>query len=278
MVACCCLLASASPAPAGPVHSDADPNPARATWVWGRPDVGGLTEFASGQGVADLFVGAPSDLGGSADLAWFVDLREQTRAAGIRLHALGAEPSWLRHPQHAVDWLRDVTETGLFDGIHLDVEPWARPGWDKHQVRLSVRYLELLERVALASSLPVEVDIAFGLSEVRVDGRRLDRLVLDRVDAVTVMTYRHKVRGLDSITSLGQRSLELGERLGKPVRLAVETNHLGDDPFSRKQTFHGRTRTQLAAALAAVDAHEAHAPAYQGIAVHDADGWAGLAP
>ena len=59
----------------------------------------------------------------------------------------------------------------------------------------------------------------------------------------------------------------------QPVRLAVETNYLGADPVSRKQTFWGSTQAQLTTALAAVDAAEAGSPWYAGMAVHDRAGW-----
>ena len=56
----------------------------------------------------------------------------------------------------------------------------------------------------------------------------------------------------------------------------METNYLGADPVSRKQTFWGSTQAQLTTALAAVDAAEAGSASYAGIAVHDRAGWEAL--
>ena len=138
------------------------------------------------------------------------------------------------------------------------------------------RYLDLLDRLEAATPLRVEADIAFWLDQVTVAGERLDEAVLARVDAVTVMSYRNTVTGPDSITGIGAAALAAAARAGKPARLAVETNYLGSDPVSRKQTFHGFTQSQLAAALAAVDGAEAGSSAYAGMAVHDRAGWEAL--
>ncbi len=255
----------------------ADAPPQRAMWVWDRPPVKSLVAFATRHEVRDLFVSVPADLPGSGQLGWFRTLRAQATASGIRVHALGSETTWIDDVPAALRWESAALGTGLFDGVHLDVEPWLHGAWATvGQEAMLERYLDLLDRVEAATPLRVEADIAFWLDQVTVGGGRLDEAVLARVDAVTVMSYRTTVTGPDSITALGAAGLDAAARAGKPARLAVETNHLGSDPVSRKQTFHGSTQAQLAAALAAVDAAEAGQPAYAGIAVHDRAGWAAL--
>ena len=63
---------------------------------------------------------------------------------------------------------------------------------------------------------------------------------------------------------------------GKPVRLAVETNNLGSDPVSAKQTFYGSTEAAVNAALDQVDAAESGVASYAGMAVHDYVGYYAL--
>ena len=90
------------------------------------------------------------------------------------------------------------------------------------------------------------------------------------------MSYRDTATGPDSITGISGTALATAGRLGRPVRLAVETRWLGDDPVSAKQTFFGSTQRQLDRALADVDAAAAGHPTYAGIAVHDHRGWSAL--
>lgn len=272
---------AAGPVAAGKVRpastSTAAPQAPRATWVWGRPSTSTLVSFAAGQGVRDLFVSVPWRVTEKpTDLAWLRDLRGRASAAGMRVHALGSETSWVDDPASALTWQREALSTGLFDGVHLDVEPWLHADWSGDRDALLRRWLDLLGTLAGDTALPVEADISFWLHEHAVDGQRVDEAVLARVDAVTVMSYRTTATGADSITGLGGTALAAAARAGKPARLAVETNHLGDDAVSRKQTFHGSTRRVLSSVLASVDAAVRSNPSYAGVAVHDAAGWQAL--
>ncbi|RYP81867.1 hypothetical protein EKO23_22865 [Nocardioides guangzhouensis] len=249
----------------------------RAMWVWDRPQVKGLVAFATRNGVQDLFVSVPTDLPTSGQLPWFRTLRTQASAAGIRVHALGSETTWIDDHAAALRWQAAALGTGLFDGVHLDVEPWLHPDWDgPGRDAVLGRYLDLLAASCGATALRCEADVAFWLDTVAVPEGRLDDAVLTRVDAVTVMSYRNTATGPDSITAVGEAVLAAAARAGKPARLAVETNDLGPDPVARKQTFWGFTQAQLSTALAAVDAAEAGAPAYAGVAVQDRAGWEAL--
>jgi hypothetical protein len=60
------------------------------------------------------------------------------------------------------------------------------------------------------------------------------------------------------------------------VRLAVETNNLGSDPVSAKQTFFGTTEAAVNTALDQVDAAESRVASYAGMAVHDYAGFDAL--
>ncbi len=259
-------------APAG-----AAPSAGRATWVWNRPPARTLVSWAVKQNLTELFVYVGPGLATSPDLTWVRSVSDQAHAAGIRVAALGGEPSWIDRPQDALTWQRSALSTGLFDGVHVDIEPWTRTDWDASREPVVAGYLEVLGQLAAATSLPLEADIAFWLHTVpTADGTPLDRAVMSRVEAVTAMSYRNTVTGADSITDVGAHALASADAAGIPCRLAVETNFLGDDAVSRKQTFHGLPLRTLTKALAAVDAAESGAPAYHGVAVHDYAGWRAL--
>ena len=248
----------------------------RATWVWDRPEPLTLVAWARHQGVAELFVHVAPGLATSPDLAWVRSVSAGARAAGIRIAALGGDPSWATRPEAALAWQSAALVTDLFDGVHVDIEPWCRGDWDTHRARVVAGYLEVHRRLVGATSLPVEADIAFWLHEIESADGPLDAALLRLVDAVTVMSYRNTATGPDSITAVGEHALGAADGLDTPCRLAVETRYLGPDPVARKQTFHGMGSAALDRAMAAVDAHVAGVSSYNGIAVHDHAGWRSL--
>lgn len=244
--------------------------------MWDRPPPATLVDHAAGHGVRDLFVSTPGELATSPELAWFRSVRSHASAEGIGVRALGAEVEWLDDHAAAEAWQRQVLATGLFDGVHVDVEPWRHPGWDRSPEGMLESWVDLLRRLTAGTDLPVEADVSFWLHEHCVSGRPADEAVVAAVDAVTVMSYRHRATGPDSLTDVATTVLASAGRVGRPVRLAVETRHLGDDPAAARQTFHGRSRRHLAAVLDGVDAALAGHPTYAGIAVHDHAGWSAM--
>ena len=197
--------------------------------------------------------------------------------AGIRLQALGGDPGWVDDPAAAVAWQDAALSTGLFAGVHVDIEPWQRADWGTDQARVLAGYLATYDALQAATTLPLEADVPFWLwTLTAADGTAVDAAVLQRVDKVTVMSYRNTVTGPDSITDIAATTLAAGTTAGKPVRLAVETNFLGSDAVSAKQTFYGKTEAAVNTALDQVDAAEAGTVSYAGMAVHDYAGYDAL--
>ena len=266
------LLALVSTAPA-----DGATTGARALWVWTRPAARTLVAFAAKQHVSALFVSVPTGVDTSADLPWLRSVVTQAHAGGITVDALGGDPGWATDPAAALAWQRSAVATGLFDGIHVDLEPWVRSDWDSNRAAVVAGYVDVLGQLADATSLPVEADLAFWLWTVPTsDGTPLDAAVMRTVDRATVLSYRNTATGTDSITDVGAHELATAAAAGIRCRLAVETNYLGPDPVSRKQTFAGMRASALTSAMAAVDRAEAGVASYAGIAVEDYDGWRAL--
>ena len=64
------------------------------------------------------------------------------------MHALGSETSWIDDVPAALRWQSAALGTGLFDGVHLDVEPWLHADWGgAGQPAMLDRYLDLLDRL-----------------------------------------------------------------------------------------------------------------------------------
>lgn len=253
----------------------------RALWVWQKPDPASLVSFAVERGVRDLYVHVTPTVLTDGDLPRLTSLARLAQQQGLRLIALGGDPTWTTRPAAAVAWQRTALGTGLFAAAHVDVEPQALPAWSKpaRRVDLGRQYVEMLRRLQAANPLPLEADVPFWFDTVRsaTTGRTLADDVLDVVDAVTVMSYRDTATGILSVgTDVLQRSARLLATTGRrvPVHLAAETNRLDDCTYC---TFFEEGQVALSAALDEVDAQAAADwPTYAGVAVHDQLGWAAL--
>lgn len=251
----------------------------RAVWVWTQPEPASLVRWAADEGVGTIFLQVPASLSRSPYYAWARAVVTLAHKRNIRVQALNGDPGWLDRPAKAVEWLRSAEQTKLFDGIHVDVEPWALPGWQQgDQPRLVAAYLSLLRELQRAGSLPLEADISFSLDRVRTAaGQPADQAVMRIVDAVTIMTYRNAATGPDGMLGVGTEAVATARRLGRPYRLAAETLYYGDDAVSRKQTFHGLGGQHMRQVFAEVDGGNlAAGRLYRGIAVHHYDSWRAL--
>lgn len=248
----------------------------RAAWVWDQPAPGELAQWAQAGAVRDLFVATPVRWRETGRLEWVRQMHAGL-AGRARLHALGGDRDWLDEPQAARAWLTTAESAGLFTGPHLDLEPWQHRDWDRDRAAVVAAYLAVIEDLAGASGLPLEVDVSFWLHGVASPsgGRLLDAL-LDRVPSVTVLAYRQVVTGPDSITELARPTVAAARARGARCRVGVETRDLGPDPVSRKQTFFGRPRSELDRALEQVDGLLGGWAGWAGLAVHDRAGWVAL--
>ena len=224
----------------------ASPN-TRAMWLWSRPAPAEVVSWAQAHGVREILAYTPT----RPDLAWLRDLRARSAAAGISLAALGGEPAWTTQHAAALSWLRAVTATGLFDAVHVDVEPHALAAWQSDRARTAQQYVTLLEKLNAATTLRVEADVAFWYGEVLLPRKQnLADEVLRRVDAVTVMSYRDSAAGPNSVTAVGADFLRRGAALRKPVRLGVETQPLTECAHC---TFAEEGAVAMDAALAQIE-------------------------
>lgn len=248
----------------------------RATWVWDEPAPAELASWCARKAVAELFVAVPTGLAGSPRLRWLRELRAALPPT-VRTPLLGGDPCWVDEPDEARRWWAAATGVGGAGAVHLDLEPWAHPGWDGPRRPELVRtYLALLEELA-GQGVRLEVDLAHHLHEVRTAaGERLDEAVLRVVDAVTLLAYRRRIHGPDGILDLAGPTLEAALAAQRPVRLAVECRYLGDEPQLAKQSFHGRPEPEMLAVLDELERLHASRPAWHGTAVHDRAGWTAL--
>jgi len=247
------------------------PPDTRAMWVWQPAPPAALVSWAVSHAVTTIFVYVNQH---APDVASLTELRRRCDEAGILLDALGGEPAWTTDRATALAWKQTVDRLGLFHAIHVDVEPYLLGTWNRDRSGLVEAYLRLLDAFAdPAGNRPLEVDIPFWYGTVPVGARTLADEVLDRVDAVTVMSYRDTPTGANSMVDVSRDVLSRAAKAAKPARLAAETQPLAECAYC---SFHGDTQRALAASLARADGAARRYPAFAGIAVHQYSSWAAL--
>lgn len=246
-------------------------------WVWTVPAPKTLISFAKAHGVTDLFVAVTTTVATDGSLPALQQLKRLADSASMRLYALNGDPSWAIDQTAALSWQSAALTTGLFAGIHVDVEPYSLPQWQTAQAETAQSYITLLGLLKASSSLPVEVDVPFWYGTIPApagsSGATLADAVLAVVDEVTVMSYRSTATGAYSITDVGTDMLTRAAAAGKPLRLGAETN---PTPGCSNCSFAGISASTFSTALNAVNAAAARYRGYSGIAIEDYTGWSAL--
>jgi hypothetical protein len=256
---------------AAPTAANAATAPkSRAMWLWQQAPVDQVVGWATAHQVRELFVSFPPN---TTDLCWYKQLKAGADAAHLTLSALGGDASWALNPAAATQWVGAVKKTGLFAGLHVDVEPYVLPAWNTNRNALVTGYLALLNQLR-GSGLPLELDVPFWYATVAVPGGgNLADAVLARVNRLTVMTYRNTTTGPNSLMDVAHDMLTRA-KAGASIRLAIETQPLGDCKYC---TYAGRTQATVTGALADIDRLAGGYPAFTGVAVHHFQAWRALA-
>jgi hypothetical protein len=234
-------------------------------WFWGKYPADEVVAWAGAENIGEIFAYVAPSVLTDGSLDRLRDLRQRADAAKIRVVALGGEPGWTTDHAAALAWQQAVVATGLFDGLHLDVEPYLTSAWPSD----SADFLGLLDVLRAGSRLPVEADVPFWYDQ------GLEDAILKRVNAVTVMSYRNTATGPNSILAISQNWLKRGALAGKRVRLAVETAALPDCAYC---TFAGDGSRRMINAMSQVDTGARRSPGYAGVAVHSYGTWRVLRP
>ncbi|GAB7052788.1 hypothetical protein [Catenuloplanes indicus] len=247
---------------------------ARSMWLWSRAEAAEVVPWAAARGVREIFAYVETDVARTPQLARLKEIRKRAGAVGIKLVALNGDPAWIADPAQAVAWRKAVTATGLFAGLHVDVEPHVLPGWAAHRATLGARYLSMLDKLRAGATLPIEADVAFWYGEVTVTGgHNLAAETLKRVDAVTVMSYRDTATGPNSMYEISRDWLTRGTKAGKKVRLGAETAVLTDCAHC---SFAEEGATVLGTELSTLDRAASRDRSYNGISVQHYSTWRNL--
>ncbi len=84
-------------------------------------------------------------------------LNSALRANGIAVSCLGGDPTWAVEHDAALNWAFRATADAVFDGVHLDVEPWTLPAWPDDAAALMASYSTLVEEMTEVAPLAVDL-------------------------------------------------------------------------------------------------------------------------
>jgi hypothetical protein len=198
-------------------------DPGLSLYVWGEPDAK-LLPFCAERKVTRLYLmfsGKETEA-----LRAFV---KSSREAKVQVHAMhpGDMAEWLdafpaKFDHEAIlGWVEAALRSGLFDGIHLDIEPHATEHWARHAKKLGEGYVELLRKVRARVKPPLVLSAAvpwnWDREELRIGEKLLIERVQDELDHASVMAYRGRnaAKVLEAIEK---------ECAYKPVELIQETD------------------------------------------------------
>jgi hypothetical protein len=242
------MISTTAVATTVPRHGSGSPPQQTSMWVWHWRSASALLATASKHSVTRLLVWAgPGFTADATQLRNLRQLRQLAHAAGIQLDALGGDPSWVDHPEVARAWAEEVKRSGVFDRLHVDVEPHARADWDAERGRLSRSLVSLLALVRVVG-LPVDVDIPAWYDQVRMPGgSSLAQAVLGTVASVTIMAYADSAQG---VVGAAAPEMALAAKAHKPAWIGINTAAPGSDPPST--SYWGRSERVIARDVATV--------------------------
>lgn len=209
-----------------PVPADQDAR-GRA-YAAAAPDV--LAAFCATRGLDRVHLAAPwaADEGPVGE--WFTRAAHAVAGTGAAVCALGGDPGWLDRPALAATWAATALRAGgpALEGVQLDVEPWALPGWAQDPAAGARRLLGVLDgvRAALPTGAALGTDAPWWLTTIAAPdgaGSLLDA-VLTRVDRVVVVAFADHAAGPDGIVELAGPAVEAARAADVPWSVGVETD------------------------------------------------------
>jgi hypothetical protein len=254
----------------------------KAMWVW-RLDPSGLAalgEFARRQGItrALISLGASWRARLAAGDRGEIERLRTLAAGGLSLVALAGDAAWARRPRplpRALDELAAIqARHGLFEALHLDVEPHTLEEWrstKEARARLMAGLVDLLDAVhARLPQWPLEIALHPLHAQAPLpDGTNALEAIARRVVVACLMAYRigaHRIieRALPGIAVLG--------RLDKPWRIGVMV-HASDEAGA---TYFGLSREHLVTDMLELDRLARAVPGaqrqYRGLIFEDYNG------
>jgi len=223
---------------------------------------------------------------------------------GLAVHAVGGGPTWTEEPlrylgsklvEVVADYNAGVGPWERLDGVQLDIEPYALPGFFDDEEAALVAYVETLDgivatwrrqaarfanhRLELGFAVPFWFDGRGGSpSPVPFKGATKPAIhhVIDLVEDfhrayLVVMSYRNVAGGEDGSIAHARDEFAYARSVGADCGLLVAQQFGNVQP--PEVTFHGLDRGDFERAAARIVEAFGRSPQFRGLAVDDLDGY-----
>jgi hypothetical protein len=259
-------------------------------WAWGNSvdpavDNRGLAEpgmapaaiaaFAQKHGLSIVYLATPWAANEGGIASWLADTVDALHADGIRVAALGGDPSWLTQPALVTEWIADARAAASFDAVELDIEPWAGVASPDFST-ITPEFASLLDDArAAVGPLSLGIDLPWWLTTESYGSGTVFDTLLSRVDTVAIVAFSNHADGTDGIVALAQAGATAVSAAGKTFTIGVETDTpavAGGSQF----TFFGLGDAALEAQCARVESAFESVSGYRGVSVEHLLSWEAL--
>jgi len=276
------------------------PSPSSYSATLGRLQTLGVTtlyvDITAAVGMEDSHSGALTSF-----LADFEQLVRNAASDGVRVDAVGGDPSWATTDRRGPGILLSVVTQvvadlgpGILEGVQFDVEPWGLTGWRAHRAAYARDWLGFVQSAVstwtadglsgrLGFTVPYWFDGATGgVPRVTFDGAdtypfQLALRILAPLDetVLNVMAYRNSTSGPNGSVALMNGNVQAAAAQSPTALLAGQET----GPASPSEvTFYGTSCADYQAAAGQIaDAFDGDA-SYAGIAVDDVESFEALCP
>lgn len=253
----------------------------KATWLWDTPLIRtsavDVVLFCKSNGVNVIYLQIQRDIRLS-DYAAFIRMAAWH---GIEVHALDGRTTWgfaanRLSIDRSFDWLARyqcrVTEEEKFAGIHIDIEPYGLPYWERTGADYIVQWQDNVRYIAQKAEylrLPIAADIPHWLGGYKTpDGEEtLSRWMMRHYGAITILANRDPAQDLAEMV---RACLAEAEELNVPATVGVDTMH---SPEGANLAFYEEGRERMNEQLDQAAVRMAEFGSFAGIAIHDYKAW-----
>ncbi|MCX9011069.1 MAG: hypothetical protein OIN66_08100 [Candidatus Methanoperedens sp.] len=271
----------------------------RALYVWGEADTilenpaeaDVLIRFAREHSINTLFF-YTDQLKLSDSRQQFKSFIARAHSSNLYVHALNGDAAWITSRQAAANYINALVSYNVnaqsnekFDGVHLDIEPYTLPSWEKDSNgdsmtlaqssvnrNIATQYLQMLsglkdtiseskERMTFGADIPFWFD-GSGFELIYSGNNKLfSSHIQDTVDFVTIMDYTDNY---SNAITWATNEINYGAAISKYVVLAFETQDVGNSGSS----FYEEGASALENALQQVTNAFSAKPSFKGFAIH----------
>jgi hypothetical protein len=258
----------------------------KATYVWhaelaiNEPDE--IISFAKENGVNLLYTRLDLD----QPFQVYSSFVEKATAAGIEVHAMGGHPIWAFEKNRyrmlrLVHWVqaynKHVAKDQQFRGIHLDIEPYVLPEWNRDKESVLRQWMSniaaFVQETKNGSDLETSVDLAVWLDATAVPDNpdiSFSKWMISQLDHVALMAFRDRAEGPGGIVAVVQDEMADADELGKKLIISVEMKESEEGDHI---TFYEEGKAEMERQLELLPKHLGVHPSYAGNAVHAYDYW-----